>query len=111
MLEVIGTGPAPGEVIVIAGLGRTAHWYRNVQAIPATEVAIGRDRFPSVHRTLDPAEAITVLRDYERRNRWVAPVIRRVLTWLVGWDYDSSPDARRLTQQLPLVAFRPRRAP
>jgi len=32
MLEVIGTGPAPGEVIVIAGLGRSADWYRNVQA-------------------------------------------------------------------------------
>jgi hypothetical protein len=80
MLEVIGTGRAPGEVIVIAGLGRTAHWYRNVRSIPVTEVAIDRDRSPPLHRTLDPAEASTVLRDYERRNWWVAPVIRRVLT-------------------------------
>jgi len=32
MLEVLGTGPAPGKVIVIAGLGRSADWYRNVQA-------------------------------------------------------------------------------
>ncbi len=33
MLEVLGTGPAPREVIVIAGLGRSADWYRNVQAL------------------------------------------------------------------------------
>lgn len=112
MLEVVGAGPAPGEVIVIAGLGRSADWYRNVQAQPPTEVAIGRDRFPPVYRILDPAEAVAVLDDYERHHRWAAPVIRRVLTWLVGWDYDSSPDARRrLVHELPLVAFRPRAAP
>lgn len=46
--------------------------------------------------------------DYERRNWWVAPVIRRMLTWLVGWRYDGSDSARRkLVRQLPVVAFRP----
>jgi len=49
-----------------------------------------------------------VLADYERRNRWVTLVIRRVLSALVGWRYDSSDDARRrLVRDLPLVAFRP----
>lgn len=112
MLEVIGNGPTPGEVVVIAGLGRSADWYRNVQARPAIEVAIGRDRFPPVHRTLGPTEACAVLAEYERHNRWAAPVVQRVLTWLVGWDYDGSTDARqRLVHELPLVAFRPRDPP
>ena len=108
MLEVIGTNSSAGEVIVIAGLGRSADWYRNLQAQPAVEVAIGGRRFQPAHRDLEQTEAATTLADYECRNRWVAPVVRRVLSWLVGWDYDGSEHARlRLTRELPLVAFRP----
>lgn len=110
MLEVIGTRPdGPDiEVIVIAGLGSSADWYRNIQAHEALEVAIGRRRFRPAHRVLDPAEATAVLADYERRNRWIAPIVHRVLTWLIGWPYDGTGQARqRLVAQLPVVAFRP----
>jgi deazaflavin-dependent oxidoreductase (nitroreductase family) len=108
MLEVVGTGQAPGEVVVVAGLGRSADWFRNLQAGRGVEVAIGRRRFRPRHRVLGPREAVAVLADYERRNRWVAPLVRRVLSWLVGWRYDGSDGARRrLAGQLPLVALRP----
>ncbi len=108
LLEVIGTGPAADEVIVIAGLGHSADWYRNLQAHPAIEVAISRQRFRPIHRILDEDEAIAVLADYERRNRWVTPIIRGLLSWLIGWRYDGSDAARqRLIQELPLVALRP----
>ena len=108
VLEVIGTGPAPEEVIVIAGLGRSADWYRNLQAHPAVEVAIARQRFRPTHRFLGEQEAIEVLAEYERRNRWVAPLVHWVLSWLVGWEYDGREDARRrLAHELPLVALRP----
>jgi deazaflavin-dependent oxidoreductase (nitroreductase family) len=109
VLEVIGTGSAPGEVIVMAGSGPSADWYRNLQAHPAIEVAIARRRFEPAHRVLAESEAAAVLADYERRNRWATPVVRRVLTWLVGWEYDGTEEARRrLARELPLVAFRPR---
>jgi len=110
MLEVIGNGPNPEEVIVIAGLGRSADWYRNVQAHPAVEVAIGRRCFRPAYRVLDESEALTALADYERRNRWVTPVIiRRMLSWLVGWEYDGGENSRRqlVDQLLPVIAFRP----
>lgn len=108
MLEVIGNGPAPGEVIVMAGPDRSAPWYDDVQAHPATEVAIGRHRFRPVARILKEDEALTVLADYEQRHRWMAPAIRRILTHLAGWDYDSNDHAqRRLLHQFPLMAFRP----
>jgi deazaflavin-dependent oxidoreductase (nitroreductase family) len=108
VLEVIGTGSAPGEVIVIAGFGPSADWYRNLQAHPAIEVAIARQRFRPAHRVLSEPEAVAVLADYERRNRWAAPLVRRTLTWLVGWHYDGTDDARRrLAHELPLVALRP----
>lgn len=108
MLEVIGRRPAANEFLVIAGLGRSANWYRNVQAQPAIEVAVGRQRFRPRHRVLSEDEAAAALADYERRNRLAAPVVRRVLSWLVGWRYDASADARRrLMRELPVVAFRP----
>ena len=52
--------------------------------------------------------ATRVLAAYARRNRLVRPVVNRVLSLLVGWRYDGSPDARRrLAGTLPFVAFRP----
>jgi deazaflavin-dependent oxidoreductase (nitroreductase family) len=108
VLEVIGIGSAPGEVIVMAGLGRSADWYRNLLAHPAIEVAIARERFRPAHRVLSEPEAVAVLADFEAHNRFVAPVVRRTLTWLVGWKYDGTDDARRrVAHELPLIAFRP----
>lgn len=108
MLEVIRTDADTDEVVVVAGLGRRADWYRNLQAAPAVEVAIGHRRFRPVHRVLDVEEAIRALADYERRNRLVTPVIRSVLSWLVGWRYDGGDSARRrLARELPVIGFRP----
>lgn len=108
VLEVIGRRPAAGEFLVIAGLGRSANWYRNIQAQPAIEVAVSRQRFRAQHRTLSEDEAAAALVDYERRNRLAAPVARRLLSWLVGWRYDASDVARRrLVRELPVIAFRP----
>ena len=53
-------------------------------------------------------EAAQILADYECRNRYVRPVINRMLGFLVGWRYDGSMEARhRLVRQLLMVAFRP----
>jgi deazaflavin-dependent oxidoreductase (nitroreductase family) len=107
VLEVVGPGPWPGEVVVMAGLGWSADWLRNIQALPPVQVEIGRERFQPLVRVLEEREAVDVLADYERRNRVAGPVVRRVLSWLVGWRYDGSAAARqRLVKELPLVAFR-----
>lgn len=112
VLEVIGTKPAAGEVMVIAGMGPSSDWYRNIQANPAIEVVVGRSRFPPAHRALDETEAAAVVAEYERHNRWVLPVIRPVLSKLLGWHYDGSETARtRLVRRLPIVAFRSRPEP
>jgi deazaflavin-dependent oxidoreductase (nitroreductase family) len=108
MLEVVGENRDRHEVIVVAGLGRSAQWYRNLLADKATEVAIGRERFAPRYRELDPAEAAAVLAEYEQRNRYIAPVVRRVLSWLVGWHYDGTEVKRlQLASELPMVALRP----
>lgn len=107
VLEVIGR--RQDEVFVIAGLGPTADWYRNIQATPAPEVIVGRRHFPPAHRVLEPAEATDVIADYERRNRFVRPVLHVVLGKLLGRPYDGSPEARAdLVAKLPVVGLRPR---
>ncbi|MFD9891641.1 nitroreductase family deazaflavin-dependent oxidoreductase [Amycolatopsis sp. NPDC059027] len=109
VLEVIGSAPASGEVMVVAGLGPGADWYRNIRASPPLEVVVGRRRFTPRHRVLDEEEAFAVMTAYERRNRWIRPILRPLLGKLVGRPYDGSDAARRgLVSQLPIVAFGPR---
>ena len=107
VLEVVGRRQAKHEFIVVAGLGRSAQWYRNLQVHEAVQVAIGRERFVPMHRELPILEAEEVLAAYERGNRWIAPIIHCALSWLVRWRYDGSQTARqRLVGELPLIGLR-----
>jgi len=106
VLEVVGTSGE--QVYVVAGFGSSSDWYRNIEAAPAVEVVTGRRRFTPAWRRVDAVEAAEVLAGYERRNRLIAPVVRRTLSKMVGWHYDGSPSAReRLVSDLPMVAFAP----
>ena len=50
-----------------------------------------------------------MLADYERRNRLIAPIVRRLLSWLAGFRYDCSDAARRrLVDSFPVLALRPK---
>jgi deazaflavin-dependent oxidoreductase (nitroreductase family) len=108
VLEVVGRVPATREYVVMAGLGRRADWLRNLLAGGGREVAVGRVRFVPAVRLLDEDDAVDALAGYEQRNRLLAPVVRRVLSRLVGWRYTGT-DAqrRRLVAELPLVALGP----
>lgn len=108
MLEVVAADVERDEYVVVAGLGERADWYRNLRAGGAVEVAIGRRRFTPAYRQLSESEAAEAFARYEHDHHLAAPLIRRALTWLVGWDYDASPSARRrLAHQVPLLAFHP----
>jgi hypothetical protein len=108
MLEVLGERPLERELFVMAGLGRRAQWYRNVVAGGAVEIAIANERFAPSYRELSISEAASVLAGYEQRNRLLSPIVRIVLSRLVGWPYDGSADARqRLVSERPILAFRP----
>ena len=109
VLEVIQYREDGPEVVVISAFGPNAGWLRNIEAARVADIRIGANHFAAVHRRLGQDEAVEVLADYERRNRLIAPIIRRVLSWLLGWRYDGSEEhRRRLVAQLPAIAFRPR---
>ncbi|MGH9078850.1 MAG: nitroreductase family deazaflavin-dependent oxidoreductase, partial [Acidimicrobiales bacterium] len=108
VLEVVRWRPDP-EVVVVSGWGPAADWFRNVTAGGPVLISVGRLDFAASHRVLPPDEAFEVMADYEHRNRHIAPVVRRMIGYLVGWPYDGSGEARhRLVQQLPLVSLCPR---
>lgn len=105
VVEVIGHQP-PGTWYVMSGFGRTADWYRNVATAGSARIRLGRTTFTATTCTTEPAEAAAVLAEYEHRNRWLLPVIRPVLSRLVGWTYTGTESDRlRLVAQLPIVAF------
>lgn len=95
-------------MVVMCGFGRDSDWVRNIEARPYEEVTIGSRHFVASHRFLGVEEATSVIEGYEDRNRFVAPIIRMVLSRLLGWRYRGvTSERRRLVQQLPLIAFRP----
>ena len=108
VLEVVRDDPTTSESVVAAGWGRRTGWLHNVEAGLAHEVWTGRQRFAPAYRILPPVEAERLFADYERRNRLIGPLLRAVLSRLLGWRYDGTPTARRrAVEQLSLVAFRP----
>lgn len=108
VLEVIGRDEARRESLVVAGWGTKTQWLGNVEAGGAIEVLTGRERFRPEWRVLGQDEAVAALAAYERRNRWMRPVVHRALGYLLGWRYDGTDGARRRAMaQLRVVAFRP----
>ena len=108
VVEVLSWDRGSGEVIIMSGWGRTADWYRNIRAGTPTAITFARHSRPVIHRDLREDEAIEVLRKYEERNRWMRPVVRRVLGRLSGKPYDGSEESRRaVILALPLIALMP----
>ena len=56
----------------------------------AVAAQIGSTRFSPDVRVLGTGGAAAVLCHYEHRNRFLAPVVRRVLSRLAGFDCDQS---------------------
>jgi deazaflavin-dependent oxidoreductase (nitroreductase family) len=108
VLEVVRYRRTEREAVVMSGFGPKADWLLNIEATPWAAVQVGSQDFIASHRLLGEQEGMAVVADYEQRNWLVRPIIRRVLSALLGWKYRGSDDERRrLVEQLPLIAFRP----
>jgi deazaflavin-dependent oxidoreductase (nitroreductase family) len=108
MLEVIDYDQSSREAAVLSGWGRDSDWFQNVEAAGHAKITIGRETMAVDAFILDDQDAATVIGDYERRNRLIGPIIRRVLSHLAGFQYDASDDSRlALVRQLPVVRFTP----
>jgi deazaflavin-dependent oxidoreductase (nitroreductase family) len=109
VLEVVAYRAEGPEVVVVSGFGPKSDWLRNLATTPDPEVFTGSQHFIAAYRMLSVPEAVGVIGGYEARNRAMAPVVRWVLSRLLGWRYrGSDADHRRMAEQLPFIAFRPR---
>jgi deazaflavin-dependent oxidoreductase (nitroreductase family) len=106
VLEVVHYDARTHESIVCSGWGTRADWYRNVLSSPPLEVRTADERYPSpTFRVLPPQDNYAVVADYTRRM----PAIARPLLYHLGFDVRASePQRRAHSEQLLLVAFRPR---
>ena len=75
--------PGP-EAVVMSAFGRNADWLRNIEVTPNPEVIIGRQQFVAAYRLLDIEEAISVVERYEQCNWFLAPIVRLVVSSLLG---------------------------
>jgi deazaflavin-dependent oxidoreductase (nitroreductase family) len=106
VLEVVEYRRQGPEIIVANGFGPNSDWVRNIEATPDAEVTVGSQHFAASHRFLGEQEAANVIQDYERRNRFVAPIVRAGFSWLLGWKYHANDsDRHRLVRQILLIAF------
>ena len=109
-LEVVRYDRSTEEATVVAGWGRKTAWLNNVEAGLAREVWIGRARYVPAVRRLGLDEAVAVLERYERHGGLPRSLVWAVLSRVLGWRYDGTPQARRrAAEQLPMLAFRPAR--
>jgi deazaflavin-dependent oxidoreductase (nitroreductase family) len=93
--EVLRFDAATRRAVVMSGWGRNADWFRNIEANDTAEITIGRQTFPVEHRLVDEQDATEVQSDYERRNRWLRPIVRRVISQIAGVGYDGSEQSRQ----------------
>jgi hypothetical protein len=103
---VIRHNGATGESVVISAWGERSDWYRNIEASPAMEVRIGRERYVPEQRFLSSEEAYAEIAEYERGH----PLLARTLPRWLGHPLDGTDQARRrFAGSMRMVAFRPQR--
>ncbi len=103
VLEVIRYDPQGPTFYVASGFGRRAHWFRNIVAHPEVEIQVGWRRYRAVAEVLAPDQAAEVLQAYAQQH----PIAFRELSRLLGIPTPQDREGfRRLTQAMPIVAFR-----
>ena len=94
---------AARQVYVVAG-STAADWYRNIQAAPAEEIQVGRERYRPIQSFLSTAEVADLL-EWSRKCH---PLQARLQALFFGWPWKAD-RARLLTLAASFggVAFRP----
>lgn len=101
-LEVVRYDAESREAIVVSAWGERADWYRNLQANPAVEVAIGWERYQPTQRFLTTDEIEAELTAYQRRH----PLLTRAFGAWLGFPIDGTVEAlRRFAESVRMVAF------
>ena len=95
-----------GEAVICSAWGPNTDWIRNLQAAPAVEVRLGRDRFVPEQRLLTDDQAFAAAVAFRRRHPWRL----RLLSWVLGWgDLRSDAAVSEFARHTSLRVVRPAR--
>ena len=108
VLEVVKYDKDSDESIVVSAYGKTADWYRNLQAAPSPLIRIGRVDYMPEQRFLELDEARGIAVGWCEANRFEARFAIRVLAAIGAVPEDSFSDPVDLMASFPMVGFRPR---
>jgi hypothetical protein len=104
VLEVIAWDPRRRAAVVIDLDRTTAGWYAGAFEGRARSIQIAAEQIHPKVRRVEGEEAFELFSEFERRNRLLMPLVRPLISGLVGFRYDGSPSARRrLLDRMPLV--------
>ncbi len=92
VIEVVARDEDTGEVFAASGFGRSANWFRNLQADPHATIETAGRRTDVVAHVLDVPERQRIVERYRREHPWRRRVFERMLA-----------------SDIPFVGFRPRR--
>ena len=99
VLEIVDR-PSPGRYVVVAGFGRRAQWFRNVEANPQVRVYLGsRAPVAAVARRLDPDATAASLGRYADAHPRSWAKLRPVLEETLGTLIDER------GTELPMIAL------
>lgn len=99
VLEIVDR-PSPGCFVVVAGFGRRAQWFRNVEANPQVRIYLGsRAPAAAVARRLDPDATTASLRRYAGAQPRSWAKLRPVLEETLGTRIDER------GTELPMIAL------
>ncbi len=109
VLGVVRYDPLTRGCIVVSGYGPDADWYQNLQAHPALEIEIGRERYVPRQRFLPDGETVAELVEYERRQpRWINRINHSLSGQMLDLSYEPTEEGvREFASQIRMVAFEP----
>ena len=92
------------EAVICSGWGLNTDWIRNIRALPALQIQIGRESYPPEQHFLSGDESVAVVAEFRRQH----PRRVRLVTRILGWgDLSRDTAVRDFVRSHPFVSFRP----
>ena len=69
------------EAVICSAWGERPDWVRNIRAVPAVRIQLGRETFAPEQRFLAEDESLAVVAEFRRRHPWRLGLIAAIFGW------------------------------
>jgi deazaflavin-dependent oxidoreductase (nitroreductase family) len=108
VIEVVQYDKSTDSYYAVSGWGAKADWYQNIQKSPLVTIHVSGRSFQARAQFIPLTKAIEIIEDYISKHTLA---FKELSTLFLGEQSLPNKDAaRRLTEKMPMVAFRPMRS-